>query len=479
MLEKAQTSNQHSHSADYKKDLSKSYSPRLDNASLTTDSSYIKSDPNLFSNLIPSQVSPQVHTQIPNSNSAKNYNEESLKQTLKLLLSVEMEKFQKAQDKKFAEMKSTHSQEIKEMKSTHSQEIKEMKSTHSQEIKEMKSTHSQEINEIVSNHNKQISALNEKIENLSYRVRNLELVIRRSNANLDLIVNRDTIRTILLLFAINEKIITYSEAVEEYNDGEIHSKISYMTLIKRILCHLTGKPDPFGFHRSENYEKNFKGFSRGKEDYTKNITVDTGNCNKKLVIDNEKIIFVEFCHFLVLVFDKIVHPGQKNADDEEGEDDNEKLISQISGNKSLSSLEQGLKLFFEDTREMCDLKQIFDNSENDIKLMMETYNSVKKYIYFVNKKCCENLGVNNYIKKFFLEKLFYPSHKENDFSKIKLNITLQKFNERMKQIIDDFKKKKNIGKSPESIIYDLIGINQFFYIIINCVIFFSKLDFFV
>ena len=440
MLEKAQTSNQHSHSADYKKDLSKSYSPRLDNASLTTDSSYIKSDPNLFSNLIPSQVSPQVHTQIPNSNSAKNYNEESLKQTLKLLLSVEMEKFQKAQDKKFAEMKSTHSQEIKEMKSTHSQEIKEMKSTHSQEI-----------NEIVSNHNKQISALNEKIENLSYRVRNLELVIRRSNANLDLIVNRDTIRTILLLFAINEKIITYSEAVEEYNDGEIHSKISYMTLIKRILCHLTGKPDPFGFHRSENYEKNFKGFSRGKEDYTKNITVDTGNCNKKLVIDNEKIIFVEFCHFLVLVFDKIVHPGQKNADDEEGEDDDEKLISQISGNKSLSSLEQGLKLFFEDAREMCDLKQIFDNSENDVKLMMETYNSVKKYIYFVNKKCCENLGVNNYIKKFFLEKLFYPSHKENDFSKIKLNITLQKFNERMKQIIDDFKKKKNIGKSPESI----------------------------
>ena len=423
MLEKAQTSNQHSHSADYKKDLSKSYSPRLDNASLTTDSSYIKSDPNLFSNLIPSQVSPQVHTQIPNSNSAKNYNEESLKQTLKLLLSVEMEKFQKAQDKKFAEMKSTHSQEI---------------------------------NEIVSNHNKQISALNEKIENLSYRVRNLELVIRRSNANLDLIVNRDTIRTILLLFAINEKIITYSEAVEEYNDGEIHSKISYMTLIKRILCHLTGKPDPFGFHRSENYEKNFGGFGRGKEDYTKNITVDTGNCNKKLVIDNEKIIFVEFCHFLVLVFDKIVHPGQKNADDEEGEDDDEKLISQISGNKSLSSLEQGLKLFFEDAREMCDLKQIFDNSENDVKLMMETYNSVKKYIYFVNKKCCENLGVNNYIKKFFLEKLFYPSHKENDFSKIKLNITLQKFNERMKQIIDDFKKKKNIGKCPESIIYDLI-----------------------
>ena len=440
MLEKAQTSNQHSHSADYKKDLSKSYSPRLDNASLTTDSSYIKSDPNLFSNLIPSQVSPQVHTQIPNSNSAKNYNEESLKQTLKLLLSVEMEKFQKAQDKKFAEMKSTHSQEIKEMKSTHSQEIKEMKSTHSQEI-----------NEIVSNHNKQISALNEKIENLSYRVRNLELVIRRSNANLNLIVNRDTIRSILLMFAINEKIITYSEAVEEYNDGEIHSKISYMTLIKRILCHLTGKPDPFGFHRSENYEKNFKGFSRGKEDYTKNITIDTGNCNKKLVIDNEKIIFVEFCHFLVLVFDKIVHPGQKNADDEEGEDDNKKLISQISGNKSLSSLEQGLKLFFEDAREMCDLKQIFDNSENDVKLMMETYNSVKKYIYFVNKKCCENLGVNNYIKKFFLEKLFYPSHKENDFSKIKLNITLQKFNERMKQIIDDFKKKKNIGKCPESI----------------------------
>ena len=88
--------------------------------------------------------------------------------------------------------------------------------------------------------------------------------------------------------------------------------------------------------------------------------------------------------------------------------------------------------------------------------MMETYNSVKKYIYFVNKKCCENLGVNNYIKKFFLEKLFYPSHKENDFSIIKLNITLQKFNERMKQIIDDFKKKKNIGKCPESIIYDLI-----------------------
>ena len=419
MLEKAQTSNQHSHSADYKKDLSKSYSPRLDNASLTTDSSYIKSDPNLFSNLIPSQVSPQVHTQIPNSNSAKNYNEESLKQTLKLLLSVEMEKFQKAQDKKFAEMKSTHSQEIKEMKSTHSQEI----------------------NEIVSNHNKQISALNEKIENLSYRVRNLELVIRRSNANLNLIVNRDTIRSILLMFAINEKIITYSEAVEEYNDGEIHSKISYMTLIKRILCHLTGKPDPFGFHRSENYEKNFKGFSRGKEDYTKNITIDTGNCNKKLVIDDEKIIFVEFCHFLVLVFDKIVHPGQKNADDEEGEDDNKKLISQISGNKSLSSLEQGLKLFFEDTREICDLKQIFDNSENDIKLMMETYNSVKKYIYFVNKKCCENLGVNNYIKKFFLEKLFYPSHKENDFSKIKLNITLQTFNERMKLIVDDFKKR--------------------------------------
>ena len=400
MLEKAQTSNQHSHSTDYKKDLSKSYSPRLDNASLTTDSSYIKSDPNLFSNLIPSQVSPQVHTQIPNSNSAKSFNEESLKQTLKLLLSVEMEKFQKAQDKKFAEMKSTHSQEIKEMKSTHSQEI----------------------NEIVSNHNKQISALNEKIENLSYRVRNLELVIRRSNANLDLIVNRDTIRSILLMFAINEKIITYSEAVEEYNDGEIHSKISYMTLIKRILCHLTGKPDPFGFHRSENYEKNFKGFSRGKEDYTKNITVDTGNCNKKLVIDNEKIIFVEFCHFLVLVFDKIVHPDQKNADDEEGEDDNKKLISQISGNKSLSSLEQGHKLFFEDTKEICDLKQIFDNSENDIKLMMETYNSVKKYIYFVNKKCCENLGVNNYIKKFFLEKLFYPSHKENDFSKIKYNL---------------------------------------------------------
>ena len=38
----------------------------------------------------------------------------------------------------------------------------------------------------------------------------------------------------------------------------------------------------------------------------------------------------------------------------------------------------------------------------------------------------------------------------------KLNITLQKFNERMKLIVDDFKKKKNIEKCPESIIYGLI-----------------------
>ena len=49
--------------------------------------------------------------------------------------------------------------------------------------------------------------------------------------------------------------------------------------------------------------------------------------------------------------------------------------------------------------------------------MVETYDSVKKYIYFTNKECCENLRVNNFTKKFFLEKLFSPSNKEENISK--------------------------------------------------------------
>ena len=61
--------------------------------------------------------------------------------------------------------------------------------------------------------------LKTKIKELEKRVRKLELLVMKNNTNLEFIANRDTLKSIVLLFAINEEIEKYTNAIISNADG--------------------------------------------------------------------------------------------------------------------------------------------------------------------------------------------------------------------------------------------------------------------
>ena len=58
-----------------------------------------------------------------------------------------------------------------------------------------------------------------KTKELEKRVRKLELLVMKNNTNLEFIANRDTLKSIVLLFAINEEIEKYTNAIISNADG--------------------------------------------------------------------------------------------------------------------------------------------------------------------------------------------------------------------------------------------------------------------
>ena len=61
--------------------------------------------------------------------------------------------------------------------------------------------------------------LKSKIKELEKRVWKLELLVMKNNTNLEFIANRDTLKSIVLLFAINEEIEKYTNAIISNADG--------------------------------------------------------------------------------------------------------------------------------------------------------------------------------------------------------------------------------------------------------------------
>ena len=58
-----------------------------------------------------------------------------------------------------------------------------------------------------------------KTKELEKRIRKLELLVMKNNTNLEFIANRDTLKSIVLLFAINEEIEKYTNAIISNADG--------------------------------------------------------------------------------------------------------------------------------------------------------------------------------------------------------------------------------------------------------------------
>ena len=255
---------------------------------------------------------------------------------------------------------------------------------------------------------KKIASLEAQIKKISERMKKLELLVKRNNINMDLLSNRDYIKTIVLLFGakLDDKIKKY---IEKDSIGNYYCKIKYTSLVTEVLKKINQSLDKFGFKR--------QGITPSKEESE----------GKESVI--KKIIFIECCHFIVCVIDNMIHPLQGI--------DNQETFSKIYGQRSISTLRDSIKLFFKDPTSVDELQEIFKISE-DKDLTMQTYFSAKELAYLTNKKYYMNLNKKNvYYNSFFIEHLFSPN--ETSIKNISMNISAEEFLKDIDNTISDSK----------------------------------------
>ena len=268
------------------------------------------------------------------------------------------------------------------------------------------------------------TSLKADVDKLKNRLVGIESLIARNNINIDLLVNRDSLKTILLLFSINKGILTTKHLYKDLL-GEYSCKENFSSLVVKSLRYLDSKLIHSGFYR--------KGMISLRSDNPEEIKKD--------------LIFVESIHFIVCTIDNIIHPPSKNTP---------KTFSKIIGRRALDTLSQGLKLFFTNPKTIPELNQIMpkeSKSEAENELEFDNYDEAKNTTYLINKKYCKILeGKNNYYSSFFIQYLFDPQ--KDNISQVNLAINYDELDKKINEVLNVFKD-KNKKYDPYKLIENL------------------------
>lgn len=275
----------------------------------------------------------------------------------------------------------------------------------------------EEENKKIREENKQIK---QKIENTNAKILKLEALVKRNNINLDLISNRDTLKSILVLFGINIGLLSKNIILKSDLLGNYLPDKKFSNLVCELLC-----------KESEILNKK-TGFKRQGFDGKENIT------EKQKIQDN--LIFI------ICTIDNIVHSRYKN------EIDAKNFISQLVGNQSISCLFNSLELFFQNPKSIDELIQTMSNYQinDDDGILLQDYDSAKNKSYMINNEYYQNLHhKNDYKETFFLQYIFSPG--EKSINDTVINIDGKKFISKIKEVINDYDKANGKNASTELI----------------------------
>ena len=267
-----------------------------------------------------------------------------------------------------------------------------------------------ELKELKEMEDKKIKDINKKLEVVKSKLSKVEVLVTRSNINLDLISYRDTIKSLLLLFGIS---LGYINREKELHKDPL-GKYSYSGSFSNLVCHLLSK-------ESEKLKKN-SGLTR------QNIETKE-NPAKKIAEDNLK--FIEACHFIVCSIDNVVHPEYKDKEDEK------QFFSQLIVNKSVPNLLNSLKLFFLDPKDIDEFKKIMEKYENkDEEIIIQSYRVAKNAAYKINQKYYEKIKINEYKRDFYLEYIFPLNEELFDDSIMK--IKYKDFIDKLERVLKEY-----------------------------------------
>jgi len=194
----------------------------------------------------------------------------------------------------------------------------------------------QESNKMLNNEN---VIIKKRLRKTEKRLDALESLIIRNNINMDLLANRDSLKTILLMFSVSLNVTKIEEIKKMLKDYCCTKK--FTKLVVDILGHLDKKLNPVIFIRS--------GFSSHTE---------TLSQEEKEKIKNQ-LIFEECIHFIVCSIDNIVHP-------EEEEEKKTDIYSKLIGRRSKKKLQESLIQFFENPKTMEELSSLINNLKNKL-----------------------------------------------------------------------------------------------------------------
>ena len=267
----------------------------------------------------------------------------------------------------------------------------------------------------------------EKMKSDNYEIKRkiteLEVLIVRNNINIDLLANRDTLKSLLLILSINLGYSTINDIVKESNILKYREKFSNLVLkvLSKLSSHIQVPFTRAGITPILSDIETFKKY----------------------------IIFVECIEFIVLSIDNIIHPPH---DDDQSDED---VFSKLIGKRNIASLDEGLIHFFKNPKNMEELVQITKNEKNQInEVNFENYDSAKNNAYLINKSYYNELKGNNYNKGFYIQYLFDPG--KDNFSQVKMNLDYENFKSQMMKTINHFNEKKIIyGYDAEFLIANL------------------------
>ena len=179
--------------------------------------------------------------------------------------------------------------------------------------------------------------LQTRVELLEKKYDALESLVMRNNINVDLLANRDSLKSLLLLFSVNLNVTSIKEIKEISKNSIIKTK--FTSLIISILKKLKQSLEQESSWRRK--DQNQKAENTLSEEEKNEI--------------KKKFIFVECIHFIICSIDNIVHPPQEKGCD---------VYSKLIGKRSKETLEKSLIHFFQNPRTMEELNSIIKKNKN-------------------------------------------------------------------------------------------------------------------
>ena len=253
----------------------------------------------------------------------------------------------------YSELKKENSKIIQD-----NSELKEKNSKIINDYSGLKEENSKIINDY-SELKEENSQLSIRMKIVEQRLDGLESLVMRNNINVDLLANRDSLKTILLIFSYNLGLTTKEEMKKINNNLFYHEKFTQLLL--KV------------FRKLENSLK-LSVFSRpGYSDASSSKTLAEKDKEKI----EKQFIFVECIHFIVCSIDNIVHPPEN--------EDNNSCYSKLIGISSKEILEKCLIQFFDNPKTTEDLKAMIKklkgnpaNEDNDMEKKKVDDNGVQE-----------------------------------------------------------------------------------------------------